>query len=360
MIRPTQGLDRSHARPVWAEVNRVLRARSPSRLVLDLRNVARIDGAGVALVRELEERCRRRGIEFRAEGATQAVSAFLDFVRDRSPGEEAGVAPAQRPAGLLRHLGDHAASAGRTRRAFFELVGEYAESAAYLATHPHRIRVGDLLFQVQRVGANGMWLIGWLSVLLGIIMAFQGLGGARSWSPVLIADVVTMSTTREMAPLLTAIIVTGRSGAAIAAEIGTMKIDQELDALTVMGFDVMRFLLFPRTLALAIATPLLTLLSVGAGILGGVTVAVSVLHLSPVQYFAEVEKVISAAQVASALAKGLTFGILIGVVACFEGLQAGKAAQDVGKQTTAAVVRSLLLIIFADAFFSVAAEVYGW
>jgi phospholipid/cholesterol/gamma-HCH transport system permease protein len=139
-----------------------------------------------------------------------------------------------------------------------------------------------------------------------------------------------------------------------------MKIHEELDALSVMGFDVMRFLFIPRTLALVIATPLLTMLSIGAGILGGAAVAFFYLHLSAAAYFNEVRHAISAAQVASALTKGATFGLMIGVIACFEGLQAGRAAEDVGKQTTAAVVRGILAIIFADAFFSIVSEVYGW
>jgi phospholipid/cholesterol/gamma-HCH transport system permease protein len=139
-----------------------------------------------------------------------------------------------------------------------------------------------------------------------------------------------------------------------------MKIDQELDALSVMGFDVVRFLLVPRTLAVLIATPLLTLLSIGFGILGGASVAVFVLHLNLANYFSEVQGAITAGQIVSALAKGLCFGLVVGAIACFQGLQAQKAAEDVGKQTTSAVVKGILLVIFMDALFSIAGMVYGW
>jgi phospholipid/cholesterol/gamma-HCH transport system permease protein len=200
-----------------------------------------------------------------------------------------------------------------------EFVGNVATRAAFLVTHPHRVRFGEVLYQVQLVGAEGILLIGALSLLLGIIMAFQGITGTRGFgSSIFVADVVTLATTREMAPLLTGVIVTGRSGAAIAAEIGTMKIDQELDALSVMGFDVMRFLLVPRMLALVISTPLLTVLSIGGGILGGAGVAVFVLHLSLASYFSEVQHAISGAQIASALVKSATFGLIVGVIACFQ------------------------------------------
>jgi phospholipid/cholesterol/gamma-HCH transport system permease protein len=358
ILRPREGIDRPHARSLWAEAIRLLEQESPSRMVLDLRDATRIDGAGVALLRELEDRCRRRGIAFSIEGAPPAISGFLDFVRQRSPAGPPSRGPsAPRAAAFFRKV---ARSAEGLKEAV-EFVGRFADRAAFLVTHPHRIRLGDALFHVQKAGAEGMWLLVWLSLLLGVVMAFQGLTGARGFgSPILIADVVTLSTTREMAPLLTGVIVTGRSGAAIAAEIGSMKIHEELDALSVMGFDVMRFLFVPRTLALVVSTPLLTLLSIGAGIVGGAAVAVFYLHLAPAAYFNEVRSALTGPQIVSALVKGVTFGLMIGMIACFQGLRAGKAAEDVGKQTTAAVVRSILAIIFADAFFSIVSEVYGW
>jgi phospholipid/cholesterol/gamma-HCH transport system permease protein len=359
VLRPTEGIDRSHARSFWAQANRLFKERSPSRLVLDLHEVKRIDGAGVALVRQLEDRCRQGGIEFSIEGAAPGVSRFLDFVRQRSP--EGKPPPPPRTPSRTAALSRELERWGHGAKEFVEYIGRFAERAAFLATHPHRVRLGDVLYHVQKAGAEGMWLLIGLSLLLGVIMAFQGLTGARGFgSPILVADVVTLSTTREMAPLLTGVIVTGRSGAAIAAEIGSMKIHEELDALSVMGFDVMRFLFVPRTLALIISTPLLTLLSIGAGILGGAGVAVFDLHLTAAAYFNEVQHAIAGTQIASALVKGATFGLMIGLIACFQGLRAGKAAEDVGRQTTTAVVRSILAIIFADAFFSILTQVYGW
>ena len=261
-LRPTEGIDRSHVRSLWAEATRLLNDRSPSRLVFDLTDVTRIDVAGVALLRELEQHCRRLGVDFSTTKAPPAVSEFIDFVRGRSP-VRTGQPHARRTPRmeLLAHV---ARQWARSWKEFAGFVGTLAKNVAFLATHPHRVRLTELVYQVQLAGAEGMVLIGALSLLLGIIMAFQGITGTRGFgSSIFVADVVTLSTTREMAPLLTGVIVTGRSGAAIAAEIGTMKIDQELDALSVMGFDVVRFLLVPRILALVISTPLLTLLSIG-------------------------------------------------------------------------------------------------
>jgi len=359
VLRPSGGIDRPHARSFLAQANLVLKeGTKPSRVVLDLRDAKRIDGVGVALVRELEDRCRREGIAFSIEGAAPGVSEFLDFVRGRSREGQPQTVPETPP---LAALSREASRWARSFKEFTAFVGRFAARAAFLVTRPRRIRLGEMVYQLQKAGAEGTWLLVGLSLLLGVIMAFQGLTGARGFgSPLIVADVVTLSTTREMAPLLTGVIVTGRSGAAIAAEIGSMKIHEELDALSVMGFDLMHFLFIPRTLALAIATPLLTLLSIGAGILGGAAVAVFYLHLSAAAYFTEVQNAISATQIASALVKGITFGLVIALISCFEGLQAGKAAEDVGKQTTAAVVRGILAIIFADAFFSIISEVYKW
>jgi phospholipid/cholesterol/gamma-HCH transport system permease protein len=358
VLRPVRGIDRSHVRSIWAQANRLLKA-APARLRLDLTDAPHIDAAGVALVRELEERCLRDGIAFSVTGAAPAVAEFIGFVRGRSAADPRPVR-ARRPP-FARRLRPTIERWGNTLGDFVEFVGNFAKSAAYLVTHPHRFRFGEVAWYVQRAGADGMLLVTALSLLLGIVMAFQGLSGTRGFgSPIFVADVVAISTVREMAPLLTGVVVTGRSGAAIAAEIGTMKIDQELDALSVMGLDVMRFLLVPRTVAVVFSTPLLTLLSIGFGILGGAAVAVFALHLSLVSYFSETRGALEGTQVIFALVKGAVFGLMIGVIACFQGLQAGHAAEDVGKQTTSAVVKGILLVIFADAFFSIAGEVYGW
>lgn len=359
VLDPGEAIDRPHAAALWSLVNRALDERRPARLVLDLRKVSKVDGAGVALLRELAARCRRRGVAFSAEGAVPPVSSFLAFVEGRSP-ERPKAPSARRPAAVLA-LSERVARLGRDLRASAEFVGRFAESLGRLALRPDRLRVDEVAYQVQRSGAEGTPLLVALSLLLGVIMAFQGLQGIGGFgSPILVADVVTLSTTREMAPLLTGVIVAGRSGAAFAAEIGTMKVDQELDALSVMGFDVMRFLFVPRILGLVIATPLLTLLSMAAGILGGAGVAVFDLDLPFVAYIGEVRNAITGAEIVSALAKAVTFGLMIGVVACFQGMQTGDAAEDVGTRTTAAVVRGILLVVAADAFFSIAAEVYHW
>jgi phospholipid/cholesterol/gamma-HCH transport system permease protein len=359
VLHPTKGIDRAHARELWREANRILEQRSPAAMILELDDVLRIDGAGVALLRELEQLCRRRGIAFSLRGARPNVSEFLEFVDTRSPDKPRK--PVPQPLPLAVRASQRVSRWLHGLRDFTEFVGEFAAGVAFVVAHPRRIRAGEIIEQVEKSGADALLLLLGLSVVMGIILAFEGISGTRALdSPLLVADTVTLSTAREMAPLLTGIIMTGRSGAAIAAEIGTMKIEEELDALSVMGFDVMRFLLIPRTFALVIATPLLTMLSVVAGITGGSFIAMTNLHLTAPEYFGEVEKHITGVLVGLGLVKGATFGVIAGVVSCFHGLRAGRAAEDVGRQTTTAVVQTIVLIILADAFFSGLAEVYQW
>ncbi|GEJ57936.1 STAS domain-containing protein [Anaeromyxobacter diazotrophicus] len=168
VLRPPEELDRSHLELLWTAASRALR-RSPRRIVLDLEGVTPLGAGGVALVRELEHRCQRRGV---VAGASPAASAFLEFVRGRSP-DRPRAPHARRTPGAVP-LARKAARARDALRAFVEFVGRFTASAGHLAARPGELRVHDALYQLQRAGADGMWLIGGLSVLLGVIMAFQG------------------------------------------------------------------------------------------------------------------------------------------------------------------------------------------
>jgi ABC-type transporter Mla MlaB component len=146
-LRPLEAIDRSRVRALWAEANRLLKEQSPARLVIDLHDVGRIDGAGVALLRELEQRCRTSGVEFSVEGATESVEEFLKFVRGRSAGEPRRAAsrrPSRRAA-----FKQTVTKWGRTLEDFFEFIGHFAKSVAYLATHPNRLRIGEVVFYIQ-------------------------------------------------------------------------------------------------------------------------------------------------------------------------------------------------------------------
>ena len=214
-----------------------------------------------------------------------------------------------------------------------------------------RLRFRAAIFQTVRAGYNSLPLVVLICFLVGMIVALQSAHqlqevGATS----LIADLVAASITRELAPLLTAIIVAGRFGSAIAAELGTMKVSQEIDALTVMGINPISFLVVPRLLALVISLPCLVIFADLVGIVGGLVVAVGALGLGARGYLVNTLDALQLEDIATGLVKAVVFAGIIGLVGCQQGLQTRGGAEQVGHATTASVVRSIVLIIGADLF----------
>ena len=228
-------------------------------------------------------------------------------------------------------------SAEATSKMFLGLVGR--ETA----------RPREMLFQTMRAGYASVPLVCLICVLVGMIMALQGAYQLRQLGAIeIVADLVGVSITRELAPLLTAIIVTGRYGSAIAAELGTMRVSQEVDALQVMGIDPTSYLVVPRLLALVIAMPCLTIFADALGILGGLLIGVGVLEMGFVSYLTRTVDALVLQDIFAGIVKALVFGAIIGFVGCYEGLTTRGGPAAVGRSTTSAVVRSIVLIIGAD------------
>ena len=214
-----------------------------------------------------------------------------------------------------------------------------------------RLRLRESIAQVLRAGNGSLPLVALISVLVGMILALQSAQQLRELGVVnLVADLVAVSICRELAPLLTAVLVAGRVGSAIAAELGTMRVSQEIDALEVMGIDPIGFLVVPRLLGLVIALPCLTLFADVVGILGGCLVAVSVLHLGASGYLADSVSALALDDFLGGVLKAAVFGLIIGLVGCHRGLETRGGATEVGRTTTAAVVGSIVLVIIADLF----------
>ena len=193
-----------------------------------------------------------------------------------------------------------------------------------------------------------------ITFLLGIVMAFQAAIQLKQFGAnIYVADLVGLALARELAPVFTAMLLAGRSGSFFAAEIGTMKVGEELDALTVMGFDLTEFITLPKVLALMIAAPLLSMWANFAGILGAIGVSRISLDLTPYAFLHEVYIALTFGDIAGGLLKSEVFAILIALVGCFRGFQTDMGADSVGRQTTAAVVSGLFLVIFADAIMTV-------
>ena len=244
---------------------------------------------------------------------------------------------------------------------FVEFLGRFIAGMSMRILQPHRLRFTEIFYQAQIVGSGAVPLLTALSLLLGALMVFQGMNTVRSFgSDIFIADLVVVSVTREMGPLLTAVVLSGRTGAAFAAELGAMKINQEIDALNVMDLDVTHFLVLPRILAMMVAAPLLTMISEAAGILGGLVTSYVAMGLPFDSFIREVHNTLGVSDIYTSLIKAVTFGAFIGLVGCFKGLRTQMGAISVGLQTTSAVVTCIFLVILFDTLFSYIFQLYGW
>ena len=237
-------------------------------------------------------------------------------------------------------------------------TGESAIVLLRSLAQPRRIRWRPILHNLQTAGFEALPIVGLLSFLMGIVIAYQGADQLQRFGAnIFIADLVGLSMLRELAPLLTAIIVAGRSGSAYAAQIGTMKVTEEIDALRTIGIGTHELLVLPKMLALIIALPLLTVYCDVTGVLGGMLMARSKLDVSFDVFLNRLGDAISLSSFLTGIGKAPVFAAIIALVGCFQGLQVGGSADSVGRQTTVSVVQAIFLVIVADALFSV---VFNW
>ncbi len=234
-------------------------------------------------------------------------------------------------------------------------IGQSAQVLAAGVLHPSRWRWRQVLFNVRSAGFDALPIVGLLSFLLGVVVAYQGAAQLRQYGAnIFVADLVGVSMLREFAPLITAIIIAGRSGSAYAAQIGTMAVTEEIDALHTLGISPLELLVLPKVMALVIVLPLLTVFADGLGVLGGMLMARSQLDVGFAEFLDRFVKAVSLTSYFVGLAKAPVFAIIIAFVGCFQGLRTHGGADSVGRQTTRAVVQSIFLVIVADALFSVA------
>jgi phospholipid/cholesterol/gamma-HCH transport system permease protein len=235
--------------------------------------------------------------------------------------------------------------------AFF---GEFVLATGRVIVNPRRFRWTSLLVHIEQTGINALPIVGLISFLVGVVLAYQGADQLRNFNAqFLTVNMVGISVLREMGILLTAIVVAGRSGSAFTAQIGTMQVSEEVDALRTMGLDPMEVLVIPRVTALIITLPILTFFADLMGLLGGGVMCVLLIDMTFGQYVARLNDVVNATQFWVGMVKAPVFAILIALVGCFEGLRVTGSAESVGKLTTRAVVEGIFLVIIFDALFSV-------
>lgn len=326
-------------------------------LRLDLSGVDYFDSGGGAVLLRLRERLAERGAALNIAGSTPDIDGFLSLVDEEAIRAAAPHKPP--PPALLEAAGSWGLGAAAGLRTFTAFTGEVIIGLLDAAANPRQIRWRETWIYMQRAGYEALPIVSLISFLMGLITAFQAAVQLRQFgADIYVASLVGLSVTRELGPLMTAIIAAGRSGAAFAAEIGTMKVSEEVDALAAMGLDRTRFLVTPKVLALVVMLPLLTLYADLVGILGGLFVANLQLNIPAVVYFATMKYYMSFWDVGQGLIKAGVFAFLIALVGCLRGFEARESAESVGRITTSAIVSSIFAIILGDAVFTVLFNVW--
>ena len=271
----------------------------------------------------------------------------------------AGQALLQAPRrGLLERSGRQTVAAALQALAFVQFIGEVAVAGAGLLRHPRRWRWRALWHEIEIGGFDALPIIGLTAFLLGVVVAYQGADQLRHYGAnVFVVELVGYAMLREFAPLIAAIIIAGRSGSAHAAQLGTMVVTEEIDALRTIGIDPLQRLVLPKIVALAIALPLLTVFADIAGVLGGMVMARSQLGIGFVEFIDRFGRVMQGAALLVGVGKSLVFALIIASIGCFQGLRTQGSADSVGRQTTLSVVQAIFIVIVADALFSIAFNV---
>jgi phospholipid/cholesterol/gamma-HCH transport system permease protein len=318
--------------------------------------VERWDSSLVRFVYEVQDWCRAANA---ACDTTALPETVRHLVEQLAQAQEKRV-PSDHAQNILTSVGLAATDLWRQIRDFANFVGECTLSAISLMKHPGRFRWRDCLSEMQQCGAMAVPIVSLSSFLIGLTLAYTGAIILRQFGgDIWVADIVGLSTFREMGAVMTGVVIAGRTGAAFAAQIGNMKTGEEIDALETFGIPPVDFLVMPRLLALTLMTPLLTMYANCLGILGGMIVSASVLEIPPSAYWVETQTIIDLSDISVSLIKSVVFGMLVAVAGCLRGLQAERSAAGVGRAATSAVVTSILLMIVADAIFAVLFNVLG-
>jgi phospholipid/cholesterol/gamma-HCH transport system permease protein len=342
------------SRPSWARLSAQMK---PQRVEIQVDEVEKWDTSLLLFLFEAQEWSRAAGAYFEAERLPEKIRDLMEqFVSAR----ETSV-PFDRSESFLMGVGHMSIDTWNRARTASTFIGESVIGAAKLLVRPHRFRWHDCFDEMQQCGAMALPIVGLISFLVGLIMAYQAAVQLRQFgADIYVADLVGLSVVREMGPMMAAIILAGRTGAAFAATLANMKANEEVDALETLGIPPVQFLALPRLVALVLMMPLLALYANCLGILGGVVVSASVLEIPPAAYWIETKSIIDLSDISTGLIKSVAFGTLIGLAGCLRGLQAERSAAGVGRAATSAVVTSVLLIIVADAIFAVVFNMLDW
>lgn len=342
-----------------AELDRRLRALDLSghrRVAIDVGGISRLDTTGVWLLLRTKRDLEKDGnaVELRNLDPT-FVPLFEQVGAGGLTAPASHAPPRRRPLiGLLEGIGE--ITVGMAARAYNILgfVGLVSVTSLALLRRPRRLRLTSTIAQMEQTGLNALPIVGMLSFLVGVVIAYQGADQLRRFGAVIYTvDLLAVGVLRELGVLMTAIMVAGRSGSAFTAQIGTMRINQELDAMRTLGLDPVEVLVIPRLAALLLTLPMLTIYADLMGLLGGCLMAWGALGITIPQFLGELRVAVGGRTMWIGVVKAPFFAAIIAMIGCYEGFQVSRSAESVGRLTTLSVVEAIFLVIVADAVFSV-------
>ena len=327
-------------------------------VAFDTKELKSWDSSVLAFLVDISALCRQRGIQMDTAGLPSGLHRLLDLAE--AVPEKKGARKESVAAPFLERVGNTAIGAGSSLAEMLAFLGDMTLAFFRLFRMNVRFRAIDLLLFIQQAGAEALPIVTLISFLVGVILAFVGAVQLKQFgAQIYVADLVGIAMVREMGAMMTGIIMAGRTGAAFAAQLGTMKVTQEIDAFTTMGFSPLEFLVLPRVLALVLMMPLLCLYSDIVGVLGGAAIGVGMLDLSWTTYLRETSNAISLTDVFGGVFKASVYGVLIALSGCLRGIQCGNSSSAVGDAATSAVVTGIVAIVVACGVFAVVFYVLG-
>lgn len=341
----------------WHEIDSHL-SENVHRIGFESTALSRWDSHLLIVVSNAMDTAAARNVVLDLEGLPEGVSALINLSRAVPPRD--GAQTESEHAGWLAGIGSSTVDIVGSLSEANVFFGESLQSLGRFLRGKARFMRSDIVEFIQTTGPQALPIVGIINVLLGVILGFMGAVQLKQFgAEIYVANLVALGQTREIAPMMTAIVMAGRTGAAYAAQLGTMQVNEEIDALKTFGFSPMDFLVLPRMLALALMFPVLVLYADALGIFGGYLVGVGMLGLGTTEYIEQTRHAIDMGDILLGVVKGSVFGILVAVTGCMKGMQSGRSASAVGDATTKAVVLGIIAIIVMTAVFAVLTNMLG-
>jgi len=349
-IQVNGSLDPSTVEPMWMETEKLIKKTIPQKVIIDSAKLINADTPGITYFIKLRDLASEMHFDYEllnlAPEYQKLVDLFDNYVNESKPKEKDSE-------DIITSLGKVTVESFSSSYESVTFVGEVMIGFFRYFLNPSKIRFKDILVTSEKLGVNAFFIIALVNFLVGLVIAFQSAIPLSEYGgTIFVADLLVLSVFKELGPLMTAIVVNGRSSSAFAAEIGTMKVNEEIDALTTMGINKIRFLVMPKFIATLIMLPILTMFGILFAMLGGLVVMMS-LGFPPITYLNQITLAASYSDLLAGLFKTIFFALIIAGVGCLEGLRTKSGATAVGDSTTRAVVKGIILIVVVDGIFGV-------